>query len=93
MGVLIAIALNDPVPPIRINTQVPQALSDLVMQLLDKEPNKRPASAQEVIAKIQQMLAGNGAAAGHPAPPLPSYPSMGGALRRQRWAVGREQRA
>ena len=50
-------------------------------------------SLPETIVAIQQMLVGNGAAAGDPAPPLPSYPSMGGALRRQRWAVGREQRA
>ena len=55
MNVLMALAMTDPTPPKKINAQIPETLSDLTMQLLDKDPNNRPASAKEVIAKIQQI--------------------------------------
>ncbi len=55
MGMLLAIATKHPTAPITANPKIPQALSDLTMQLLDKDPVKRPASAREVITRINEI--------------------------------------
>ncbi len=48
MGILKSLATVTPVHPRLLNPAVPSELSTLVVQLLAKDPNARPASAQEV---------------------------------------------
>ena len=55
MGVLLAIAMTEPTPPVKINDKIPLALSELIMKLLEKDPANRPASAREVIARLQEI--------------------------------------
>jgi serine/threonine protein kinase len=55
ISTLVAVAMENPAPPSEVNRQIPQAVSDLVMQLLEKKPEDRPASAKEVVKIVQQM--------------------------------------
>jgi urea transport system substrate-binding protein len=55
MAVLYALATEKPVPVRERNPNLEPALADLVMQLLAKDPAKRPQSAQQVIAALQVM--------------------------------------
>jgi serine/threonine protein kinase/DNA-directed RNA polymerase subunit RPC12/RpoP len=55
MAVLMAVAMKDPLPPLKINPDLPPALCDLLLQLLAKKPQDRPASAQEVVATLQSI--------------------------------------
>lgn len=55
MGTLLALAMDTPTAPSAINTAIPQALSELIMQLLEKQPAKRPASAKEVLERLSAM--------------------------------------
>ena len=48
---------DHPRPPGEIDADVPPALSDLVMRLLAKDRDERPASAQEVVEQIQRIEA------------------------------------
>src|SRR5262249_29840670 len=67
-AVLTHLALRDPKPVHQINPAVPRALSDLVAQLLEKKPKDRPASAEAVVQRLQQID-------GRPAdPPPPAGP-------------------
>jgi Leucine-rich repeat (LRR) protein len=58
MSTLMSIALDQPTPPRRTNAKLPQALSDLVMTLLEKDPNLRPASASAVVEALQAIEQG-----------------------------------
>jgi serine/threonine protein kinase len=49
------IANKVPDPPRASNLEIPPALDDLVMQLLEKEAAKRPATAQELGEQIRQI--------------------------------------
>ena len=53
MGVLMALAMNEPTAPMMINSQIPHALSELIMKLLEKDAAKRPVSARDVVARLQ----------------------------------------
>ena len=44
---------SNPVPPRQINPAIPRPLADLIVELLSREPSRRPASAAVVIAKLQ----------------------------------------
>ncbi len=55
MSTLLALALETPPPPRQVNPATPQGLSDLVMKLLEKDPARRLATAQEVIKAIQAL--------------------------------------
>jgi serine/threonine protein kinase/WD40 repeat protein len=55
MGVLLAIAVNNPLPLRQVNDRVPLSLSNLIMQMLSKDPTKRPASASEVCGRLQTI--------------------------------------
>ena len=77
MGILMALALHDPTPPHQINDDIPIELSDLVMKLLQKNPQNRIGSADEVIEalmKLENRLSGKTEATGvmHQALDLPA---------------------
>jgi formylglycine-generating enzyme required for sulfatase activity/predicted Ser/Thr protein kinase len=55
MSTLLGLATHHPAPPKASNPGIPQALSDLVMQLLAKDPAARPASAAQVISALQAI--------------------------------------
>ncbi len=55
MGVLMALGTRTPPPPRQLNANVPEALSDLIVQLLQKDPDRRPRSAREVITRLQAI--------------------------------------
>jgi serine/threonine protein kinase len=59
MDILTALAVDSPVPPHELNPKIPRPLSDLVMQLLSKSPEKRPASADVVVQALREMEAGS----------------------------------
>jgi hypothetical protein len=52
---VIAVARHQPIPPRQMNHEVPQELSDLVMRLLEKAPERRPASAAEVVGILEML--------------------------------------
>jgi hypothetical protein len=54
-AVLLALAQHQPPSPQTLDAEVPAALSELVMQLLAKEPAARPASARRVAETIEDM--------------------------------------
>jgi len=53
LSTLMALATHDPQPPEQISAKIPTALSDLIMQLLRKDPSLRPKSS----VAVAQMLA------------------------------------
>ncbi len=55
MAVLTSLAVDAPRPVREINPEVPPALADLVSRLLEKAPDRRPASAHEVRALLQAI--------------------------------------
>jgi serine/threonine protein kinase len=68
ISTLMAVATEEPRPPHEA-AGVPQPLSQLVMRLLAKRPEDRPASAREVADALETMQKGSRAAT--PAPPTP----------------------
>jgi hypothetical protein len=55
LGLLSALALDAPKPVSDLRPDLPPELSDLTMQLLDKDPEKRPRSAREVVQRIEAI--------------------------------------
>ncbi|MEM3640937.1 MAG: AAA family ATPase, partial [Candidatus Bathyarchaeia archaeon] len=47
-----------PVSPSRLNSKVPQTMSDLIMKLLEKEPEKRYQSAAELLEVLRDVAEG-----------------------------------
>jgi WD40 repeat protein len=59
LSTLTAVALEEPAPPAALCAEVPEPLSELVMQLLAKDREQRPGSAEQVavqLAAIEQEL-------------------------------------
>ncbi len=59
LSVLASLATHDPQSPESIAATVPAALSELIMQLLEKDPDCRPASSQavaDILAAIERSL-------------------------------------
>jgi hypothetical protein len=79
VSTLLEIATKNPEPPARIDPSIPLGLSELVMRLLEKMPENRPASAKEVADALARMEAG-----------LP--PSPAGRIAAPRRAAGRWKR-
>jgi serine/threonine protein kinase len=52
LAILSALAMDNPKTPREVNPAVPEALSEVVMRLLAKKPEDRPATAQEVAATL-----------------------------------------
>ncbi len=55
ISTLMAVVNAKPPPPRQINPRVPEKLAGLIMNLLEKTPADRPASAREVIEALQDM--------------------------------------
>jgi serine/threonine protein kinase len=55
MAILMSLAVDTPEAPNTIRSEVPAALSDFIMRLLEKDPAKRPGSAAEVVATLSAM--------------------------------------
>jgi serine/threonine protein kinase/Leucine-rich repeat (LRR) protein len=55
ISMLMAVATEEPAPLILVNPDLPTELSDLVMQLLQKEPERRPASAAVAAEALQAL--------------------------------------
>jgi serine/threonine protein kinase len=55
MAIMMALATKDPDPPREIDPAVPAALSDLIMQLLAKDPDDRPPSARAVRDALERI--------------------------------------
>jgi len=55
MSILTSLALDAPVEPIKLNPQLPPALSRITMQLLEKAPGKRMASARDVAEALKKL--------------------------------------
>ncbi len=80
------ILTEDPVPPHEINTRLPAPLSQLILDLLEKEPARRPGSAREVRGRITELL--NDVAA--PSTPRLSPPAVEPHRAEEPALVGRE---
>jgi WD40 repeat protein len=52
VSTLMAVATHQPLSPAEVNPQVPASLSDLIMQLLSKQPADRPANAHAVVLAL-----------------------------------------
>jgi serine/threonine protein kinase len=52
---ILALVNQDPAPPRTLDATVPQALGDLILSLLAKDPNDRPRSAASVVEAIQAI--------------------------------------
>ena len=46
---------TSPVPPCAINPQIPLALEGLILQLMSKQPEDRPVSADEVLHRLENV--------------------------------------
>ncbi len=55
ISTLLAVATQQPPPPSQTNPDLPPELSDLVMNLLEKDPARRPASAAAVIELLRAL--------------------------------------
>jgi serine/threonine protein kinase len=55
MAILSSLALDEPPAPHTINSKCPAALSQLTMQLLAKQPEQRPASADVVAGQLAKL--------------------------------------
>jgi serine/threonine protein kinase len=54
-GTLTALAISDPKPIRQLNPSIPLALSDLASELLAKDPDDRPASAEDVLERLEDI--------------------------------------
>ncbi len=55
VSTLLAVSTRTPPPPSRVQAAQPPALSDLIMDLLAKDPADRPSSAQVVAEALEQI--------------------------------------
>jgi serine/threonine protein kinase len=55
LAMLSALATQPPAPPREINPGLPAALSDLILELLAREPQGRPASAHAVAQRLEEI--------------------------------------
>ncbi|MEU6276304.1 serine/threonine-protein kinase [Streptomyces populi] len=69
LGVLHRHLYEPPLPVRRLRPEIPEALEDLVLRLLAKDPQHRPASAQEVYEHLVPLLPARGTPTGSPLDP------------------------
>jgi eukaryotic-like serine/threonine-protein kinase len=56
MAVVVALGADDPAPVRELNPNVPEALAQLIHQLLAKKPEDRPQTATEVAKRLRTIL-------------------------------------
>jgi tetratricopeptide (TPR) repeat protein len=69
LGVLHRHLYEPPLPVRRLRPEIPEALENLVLRLLAKDPQHRPASAQEVYEHLVPLLPARGTPTGAPLDP------------------------
>ncbi|MEU9730504.1 serine/threonine-protein kinase [Streptomyces sp. NPDC048002] len=69
LGVLHRHLYEPPLPVRRMRPEVPETLESLVLRLLAKDPQHRPASAQEVYEDLARLLPARGMPTGSPLDP------------------------
>lgn len=69
LGVLHRHLYEPPVPVRRLRSEVPEVLESLVLRLLAKDPQHRPASAQETYEQLLPLLPARGMPTGAPLDP------------------------
>ena len=67
MAIMMALATKMPEPPHSIDPMIPTALSDLIMDMLAKDPDDRPRSGREIHDRLQAIELQPAA------PPPPAY--------------------
>jgi serine/threonine protein kinase len=60
MMVLLALATKAPRPLTDLNPEVPAPLAELIMRLLEKQPDDRPASSKVVVDGLRRIETGSG---------------------------------
>ncbi|MFO0806099.1 MAG: serine/threonine-protein kinase [Gemmataceae bacterium] len=55
---IIAVATDSPKHPLRINPRLPERFADLILHLLEKSPERRPASAEAVATALEVIERG-----------------------------------
>jgi serine/threonine protein kinase len=55
ISTLSALANHDPTPPDQLVPEIPKKLSELVMKLLQKSPENRPSSCEEVLRLLNEI--------------------------------------
>jgi serine/threonine protein kinase len=68
MAQAVALASDEPVRARALNRAVPGALSDLIDEMLGKDPEDRPDSANEVLERLRAIARGGEEREQHPAP-------------------------
>lgn len=48
--------IERPVPPVEVNPRIPAKLSDLIIQCVEIDPLRRPASMQQVVERLELIL-------------------------------------
>jgi predicted ATPase len=76
VGVLDAIVAETPVPPSRLNPEIPAALEALALHMLAKDPRLRP-SAPEVATALAEQTVASAAPSGSAPPTTRSRPTVG----------------
>lgn len=56
VSLLLSLVQDSPTAPNDIDERIPKELSDLILQLLSKNPEQRPASAEDVAQALSSML-------------------------------------
>ncbi|MGY0017987.1 protein kinase domain-containing protein [Streptomyces sp. cg35] len=69
LGILHRHLYEAPVPVRQLRPEVPEALQHLVLRLLAKDPQHRPASAQQTYEELLPLLPARGVPTGHPLDP------------------------
>jgi serine/threonine protein kinase len=80
ISTLLAVATENPAPPVLLNFELSTELSDFVMQLLAKEPKERPESAQAVAETLEHFATLGAACRAEPGPAIirPGKPPLRG---------------
>jgi serine/threonine protein kinase/lysophospholipase L1-like esterase len=55
VSTIVEVALHEPPPPAQLDPGIPRELSALVMKLLEKDPARRPASADDVVDVLSAL--------------------------------------
>lgn len=56
MAILTALAIHDPTPPCEVNDAIPENVSAFILRLLQKTPDQRPCSAEEVVSELAALM-------------------------------------